>query len=51
VARLVLANQEDLARIISTEQGKPLAEARGEVLYGASTSSGLPRKPRAPTAT
>ena len=33
---LVLANQEDLARIISAEQGKPLAEARGEVLYGAS---------------
>ena len=33
---LVLANQEDLARIISSEQGKPLAEARGEVLYGAS---------------
>jgi succinate-semialdehyde dehydrogenase/glutarate-semialdehyde dehydrogenase len=33
---LVVANQEDLARIISTEQGKPLAEARGEVLYGAS---------------
>jgi len=33
---LVLAHQEDLARIISTEQGKPLAEARGEVLYGAS---------------
>jgi succinate-semialdehyde dehydrogenase/glutarate-semialdehyde dehydrogenase len=33
---LVLAHQEDLARIISAEQGKPLAEARGEVLYGAS---------------
>ncbi len=33
---LMLANQEDLARIISAEQGKPLAEARGEVLYGAS---------------
>ncbi len=33
---LILAHQEDLARIISTEQGKPLAEARGEVLYGAS---------------
>ncbi|UUZ69077.1 NAD-dependent succinate-semialdehyde dehydrogenase [Polaromonas sp. P2-4] len=33
---LILANQEDLARIISTEQGKPLAESRGEVLYGAS---------------
>ncbi|HEX8787877.1 MAG TPA: NAD-dependent succinate-semialdehyde dehydrogenase, partial [Telluria sp.] len=33
---LVLANQEDLARIISLEQGKPLAESRGEVAYGAS---------------
>ncbi|CAG9181427.1 Succinate-semialdehyde dehydrogenase [NADP(+)] GabD [Cupriavidus laharis] len=32
----ILANQEDLARIISAEQGKPLTEARGEVLYGAS---------------
>lgn len=33
---LVLANAEDLARLISREQGKPLAEARGEVAYGAS---------------
>ncbi|HEY3046922.1 MAG TPA: NAD-dependent succinate-semialdehyde dehydrogenase [Polaromonas sp.] len=33
---LILANQDDLARIISSEQGKPLAESRGEVLYGAS---------------
>jgi succinate-semialdehyde dehydrogenase/glutarate-semialdehyde dehydrogenase len=33
---LIVANQEDLAKIISTEQGKPLAEGRGEVLYGAS---------------
>ncbi|MGV3570624.1 MAG: NAD-dependent succinate-semialdehyde dehydrogenase [Ramlibacter sp.] len=33
---LIVAHQEDLAKIISTEQGKPLAEARGEVLYGAS---------------
>ncbi|HWW71591.1 MAG TPA: NAD-dependent succinate-semialdehyde dehydrogenase, partial [Duganella sp.] len=33
---LILANREDLARLISREQGKPLAEARGEVLYGAS---------------
>ena len=33
---LIVAHQEDLARIISTEQGKPLAEGRGEVLYGAS---------------
>ena len=33
---LVLDNQEDLARIVSLEQGKPLVESRGEVLYGAS---------------
>ena len=31
----VLANVEDLARIMTLEQGKPLAEARGEVRYGA----------------
>jgi len=33
---LILQHQEDLARLISREQGKPLAEARGEVLYAAS---------------
>jgi succinate-semialdehyde dehydrogenase/glutarate-semialdehyde dehydrogenase len=33
---LILENQEDLARLISREQGKPLAEGRGEVLYAAS---------------
>ncbi|MEE8371718.1 MAG: NAD-dependent succinate-semialdehyde dehydrogenase, partial [Sphingomonadales bacterium] len=33
---LIVANQEDLAVIMTTEQGKPLAEARGEVLYAAS---------------
>ncbi|WP_041682042.1 NAD-dependent succinate-semialdehyde dehydrogenase [Cupriavidus sp. DF5525] len=33
---LILAHQDDLARIISTEQGKPIHEARGEVQYGAS---------------
>ncbi|KVD59635.1 NAD-dependent succinate-semialdehyde dehydrogenase [Burkholderia ubonensis] len=33
---LIIANTEDLARLISSEQGKPLAEARGEVAYGAS---------------
>ncbi|MDD0809459.1 NAD-dependent succinate-semialdehyde dehydrogenase [Curvibacter sp. RS43] len=33
---LLLQHQDDLARLISLEQGKPLAEARGEVLYGAS---------------
>ncbi|MDF3885563.1 NAD-dependent succinate-semialdehyde dehydrogenase [Cupriavidus basilensis] len=33
---LILEHQEDLARIISTEQGKPIKESRGEVQYGAS---------------
>ena len=33
---LIMANQEDLAQIITAEMGKPLAEARGEVAYGAS---------------
>ncbi|KJS07703.1 MAG: succinate-semialdehyde dehydrogenase, partial [Gammaproteobacteria bacterium BRH_c0] len=33
---LILDNSEDLARLMSREQGKPLSEARGEVAYGAS---------------
>jgi succinate-semialdehyde dehydrogenase/glutarate-semialdehyde dehydrogenase len=33
---LIMANVDDLARILTAEQGKPLAEARGEVVYGAS---------------
>ncbi|MBI5860964.1 MAG: NAD-dependent succinate-semialdehyde dehydrogenase [Rhodocyclales bacterium] len=33
---LIMANQEDLAVLMTMEQGKPLAEARGEVAYGAS---------------
>ena len=33
---LMVANADDLAAILTAEQGKPLAEARGEVLYGAS---------------
>ena len=32
---LILANQEDLATIMTTEQGKPLAESRGEIAFGA----------------
>ncbi|MBU2908313.1 NAD-dependent succinate-semialdehyde dehydrogenase [Vibrio splendidus] len=34
--QLILENKEDLARIMTIEQGKPLAEATGEVVYGAS---------------
>ncbi|MGQ0333653.1 NAD-dependent succinate-semialdehyde dehydrogenase [Halomonas elongata] len=32
----IMANQEALARLMTREQGKPLAESRGEVAYGAS---------------
>ena len=32
---LMMANQEDLARLMTIEQGKPLAESRGEVAYAA----------------
>ena len=34
--QLLMANQEDLGRIMTAEQGKPFAEAKGEVAYGAS---------------
>ena len=33
---LILEHKEDLARILSEEQGKPLAESRGEIAYAAS---------------
>ncbi|MCB1351766.1 MAG: NAD-dependent succinate-semialdehyde dehydrogenase [Rhodobacteraceae bacterium] len=33
---LMVANADDLAAILTAEMGKPLAEARGEILYGAS---------------
>jgi len=32
---LILKNQEDLGIILTTEQGKPLAEGKGEIIYGA----------------
>lgn len=34
--QLIIKHQEDLAYILTLEQGKPIAEARGEVAYGAS---------------
>jgi len=34
--QLIIDNQEDLAVLMTAEQGKPLFESRGEVLYGAS---------------
>ncbi|MFM6989779.1 MAG: NAD-dependent succinate-semialdehyde dehydrogenase [Rhodoferax sp.] len=35
-AELMVTHQEDLAQIVTAEQGKPLSESRGEVLYAAS---------------
>ena len=35
-AELMMANQEDLAIIMTAEQGKPLVESRGEIAYAAS---------------
>jgi succinate-semialdehyde dehydrogenase/glutarate-semialdehyde dehydrogenase len=32
---LIMQHQDDLARILTLEQGKPLAEAKGEIAYGA----------------
>ena len=34
--QLIMDNQEDLALIMTAEQGKPLTESRGEIAYGAS---------------
>jgi succinate-semialdehyde dehydrogenase/glutarate-semialdehyde dehydrogenase len=34
--QLVMQHQDDLARLLTLEQGKPLAEAKGEIAYGAS---------------
>ena len=33
---LIVANADDLARVMTAEQGKPVPEAKGEVMYGAS---------------
>ncbi|MEW5420640.1 NAD-dependent succinate-semialdehyde dehydrogenase [Amorphus sp. 3PC139-8] len=33
---LMMENQEDLARLMTAEQGKPLSESRGEIVYAAS---------------
>ncbi|MDX0927123.1 NADP-dependent succinate-semialdehyde dehydrogenase [Sinorhizobium medicae] len=33
---LMIENKDDLGRILTSEQGKPLAEATGEIVYGAS---------------
>jgi succinate-semialdehyde dehydrogenase/glutarate-semialdehyde dehydrogenase len=47
----MLANLEDLAVIMTMEQGKPLAEARGEIRYGASFVKWFAEEARPSTAT
>jgi succinate-semialdehyde dehydrogenase/glutarate-semialdehyde dehydrogenase len=50
-SELMLSNQKDLATLLSREQGKPLAEAMGEVVYAASFLEWFAKKPSAPMAT
>ena len=47
---LIVASKDDLAVIMTLEQGKPLEESRGEIDYAASFVSGSPRRPSASTA-
>ena len=47
---LLHQHAEDLARIMTAEQGKPLAEAKGEVIYEPASWSGSRRKAAASTA-
>lgn len=48
---LMVANADDLAVILTMEMGKPLTEARGEILYGASYVEWFGRRPSVPMAT
>ena len=43
---LMITNQEDLAKIMTAEQGKTLAESRGEIAYGRHLLNGLESKRR-----
>ena len=43
---LMMENSEDLAKILTAEQEKPLAEANGEIAYGASFIEFLRKKLR-----
>lgn len=44
-ARLIMDNQDDLATLLTAEQGKPLAEARGKSPTPPALSTGLRKKP------
>ena len=47
---LLMANQDDLARIMTAEQGKPLPRPRARWSTAPPSSSGLPKRPSASTA-
>ena len=47
---LMMENQEDLAVLMTAEQGKPLAESRGEIVYGSSFIDWFAEEGRAFTA-
>ena len=51
LADLMMDHQDDLAALLTTEQGKPLAESRVEIAYAAASSSGSARRPSGSTAT
>ena len=46
---LIMQNQEDLAQILTAEQGKPLAESRGEIAYGANYIEWFGEEAKEPT--
>jgi succinate-semialdehyde dehydrogenase/glutarate-semialdehyde dehydrogenase len=48
---LVMRHQDDLAAIMTAEQGKPLVESRGEIAYAAPSSSGSRKRARGSMAT
>ena len=48
--RLILENKTALAQIMTAEQGKPLAEAEGEIAYAASFIEWFAEQGNAPTA-
>ena len=47
---LMIENQDDLATILTAEMGKPLAEAKGEIAYGASFIEFFAKRPNESTA-
>lgn len=46
---LIVTNQDALARLLTAEQGKPLAEAKSEIVYAASSLNGSRKKVSAST--